>query len=72
MTISLQGNPIADPPRADELRSEALKVVEILHEVIKSWPREFEYALTDTFSEFPMLFGQCMRDRSGCQRICVN
>jgi hypothetical protein len=59
MSTSLQRNTVDDQPRADELRPEALRVVETLHETIKSWAPESEYNLTETSAEFPVLFGRC-------------
>jgi hypothetical protein len=59
MSTSLQRNPIPDQPRANELRPEALQVVDTLHETIKSWAPESEYNLTETSAEFPVLFGRC-------------
>ena len=45
MSTSLQRNTLANEPRADELRPEALQVVETLHETIKSWAPESDLAV---------------------------
>ncbi len=59
MSTSLQRNTIADQPRADELRPEALQAVRTIHDGVKSWVPESEYTLTENAAEFPVLFGRC-------------
>ena len=59
MNTSLQRNTIAEQPRADQLRPEALEAVKTIHETIKSWAPESECTLAESAADFPVIFGRC-------------